>query len=140
MPGLLSIKALFFLFFVISVNGLLTPSPTVRRRQPSQHSHTVLNLHQISSTYETFGDGALAEKSFVELYSPQEEEAEDEDGNEGNKNILPRWLTQRCLECGWTYPTIVQVSTYNILQSERWLLQITRLNHLHYILYVATGF
>lgn len=66
------------------------------------------HLH-VSTSYETFGDGALAEKSFVELYSSQD------DHDEKTKNILPKWLTERCLECGWTYPTIVQQRAFDAI-------------------------
>jgi superfamily II DNA/RNA helicase len=44
------------------------------------------------SEYETFGDAALSDQKFDELYS----------------DSLPDWLTDRCAECGWTYPTLVQ--------------------------------
>lgn len=45
------------------------------------------------SSYETFGDAALSEQTFSELYSPYS---------------IPTWLAERCEECGWTYPTLVQ--------------------------------
>ena len=48
------------------------------------------------ASYETFGDGTLSDKTFSQTYSMTE-----------NKD-LPKWLTQRCEECGWKYPTLVQ--------------------------------
>ena len=45
-----------------------------------------------ASSYETFGDAALSDQTFEELYS----------------DSLPDWLTDRCAECGWTFPTLVQ--------------------------------
>ena len=45
------------------------------------------------SSYETFGDAALSNQTFAELYYPEH---------------LPGWLASRCIECGWKYPTLVQ--------------------------------
>jgi superfamily II DNA/RNA helicase len=70
---------------------------------PSKHHRiqqtTTLSLvkptksKSIVSSYETFGDAALSEQTFAELYSP---------------DLLPEWLSEKCRECGWTYPTLVQ--------------------------------
>jgi superfamily II DNA/RNA helicase len=48
--------------------------------------------NSIIASYETFGDAALSDQTFDELYA----------------DSLPDWLTDRCAECGWTYPTLVQ--------------------------------
>jgi superfamily II DNA/RNA helicase len=53
---------------------------------------TKCNQAKISTNYETFGDAALSTKTFTEHYS----------------NTLPKWLTSRAEECGWTYPTLIQ--------------------------------
>ena len=45
------------------------------------------------SSYETFGDATLSDQTFGELYSP---------------DFLPTWLAERCEECGWKFPTLVQ--------------------------------
>lgn len=52
------------------------------------------------SSYETFGDAALSEKTFGELYS-------NTDDNDSSSS-MPPWLVERCVECGWKYPTLVQ--------------------------------
>lgn len=44
------------------------------------------------STYQTFGDAALANETFGVLYGQH----------------LPEWLVRRAAECGWEYPTLVQ--------------------------------
>ena len=55
------------------------------------------------TSYETFGDGALSDKTFSQTYT----ESENED--------LPKWLTQRCEECGWKYPTLVQERALDVI-------------------------
>ena len=58
-------------------------------------------------SYETFGDGALSEETFGELYGETGSDSTDHD-NADYSNNLPKWLTDRCAECGWPTPTLVQ--------------------------------
>lgn len=73
--------------------------PTTRRCDARQATPTLFATNPSSksrsfvSSYETFGDAALSDETFGELYSP---------------DSLPTWLAERCEECGWTYPTLVQ--------------------------------
>ena len=57
-------------------------------------------------SYETFGDGALSEETFGELYGETGIDLTDHDTVDHNNN-LPKWLTDRCAECGWPTPTLV---------------------------------
>uniref|UniRef100_A0A7S4J1Z4 Helicase ATP-binding domain-containing protein n=1 Tax=Odontella aurita TaxID=265563 RepID=A0A7S4J1Z4_9STRA len=71
-----------------------------RRRQqtsPIPASLTAVGARRVESSYETFGDAALSEESFTELYTASSSGEE-----------LPLWLTERCSECGWPTPTLVQ--------------------------------
>lgn len=62
----------------------------------------VFALKATLSTYETFGDATLSDETFAELY-----------GGDSTTNGLPEWLTTRCEECGWIYPTLVQQRSLN---------------------------
>ena len=73
------------------------PAPT---NLPSRHS-------QLGMSYETFGDGALSEETFGELYGERSSDSTEYDDANYNNN-LPKWLTDRCPECGWPTPTLVQ--------------------------------
>jgi len=62
---------------------------------------------QLGMSYETFGDGALSVETFGELYGETSDDSTDQDDANDNTN-LPKWLTDRCVECGWPTPTLVQ--------------------------------
>lgn len=72
-----------------------TLSPSNRRQTLALCS--VEPAKSIISSYETFGDATLSDKTFGELYTLD--------------SSLPTWLTDRCEECGWKYPTLVQQRT-----------------------------
>ena len=76
------------------------PAPT---NLPFQHSSHVLRM-----SYETFGDGALSEETFGELYGERSSGSTEHDDDANYNNNLPKWLTDRCTECGWPTPTLVQ--------------------------------
>mmetsp|Transcript_23697 Transcript_23697/g.36599 ORF Transcript_23697/g.36599 Transcript_23697/m.36599 type:complete len:570 (-) Transcript_23697:64-1773(-) len=60
------------------------------------------------SSYETFGDGTLSDETFAELYSSASKLDEKE-------QRIPSWLTERCSECGWTNPTLVQQRSIDVI-------------------------
>ena len=72
--------------------------PPSTRANTRPRSALFVDPRSLVSSYETFGDAALSDQTFGELYSP---------------DSLPTWLTERCAELGWTYPTLVQQRALN---------------------------
>jgi len=78
-----------------------------RLTNPSRHS----TVSFISSSLPlTFGDSTLCDKSFEDLYSSTKTPSTDD----GNLH-LPDWLIQRCIACGFIYPTIIQEKALNVI-------------------------
>lgn len=71
-----------------------------RRRPKKSATSSAIGVTQVESSYETFGDAALSKEPFSELYSIS--------GDDSSGEKLPLWLTERCTECGWPTPTLVQ--------------------------------
>jgi len=86
-----SVRCILLLLFYFSSTTSFTP--IISNRIPPR---TVLRSF---SSYETFGDGALSDVTFDELYSDK----------------LPKWLTNRAKECGWIYPTLIQERALDVL-------------------------
>ena len=83
------------------------PSSNFCPAQLTTKSSEASQTHALGMSYETFGDGALSEETFGELYGEIGSDSTDHDNTDHNNN-LPKWLTDRCAECGWPTPTLVQ--------------------------------
>ena len=54
-------------------------------------SQSTASSDQQAVNYQTFGDATLSNETFAQHFPS-----------------LPKWLTDRATECGWSYPTIIQ--------------------------------
>jgi superfamily II DNA/RNA helicase len=93
---------------VVAFHHRPAPSSNLRPAHPILLATSrASRIHALGMSYETFGDGALSEETFGELYGRTICDPPDH-GDEDQINNLPKWLTDRCAECGWPTPTLVQ--------------------------------
>jgi superfamily II DNA/RNA helicase len=114
------------IFLLVSTsNGFGRVSNLQKNDFRSLRSSFAMSSVSSVSSYETFGDGALSDTSFAELYGNNTarsalsgndlSNSEETVSSLRDDRWLPEWLTSRCDECGWTYPTLIQERALDVI-------------------------
>eukprot|EP00978_Attheya_sp_CCMP212_P027594 scaffold92866_cov49-Attheya_sp.AAC.2 len=121
---MLLVTIVFLLVSTSNAFGRASNSQINAFRSLRPPSFAISSVSSVSS-YETFGDGALSDTSFAELYgnntassalSGNDLSNPEEAGSSSRDDMwLPEWLTSRCDECGWTYPTLIQERALDVI-------------------------
>ena len=70
----------------------------------------IVSRMQLSSSYETWGDGNLIPETFADLYSSSGERknSEEDESSQSPQPYLPSWLLDRVQTLGYKNPTVLQ--------------------------------